>query len=110
MNFDNFNTFKKKNVDNSAQGQNAENIGFEEKHSNPIIPSGLISKINSINNRTTSNRLYAGYNNKSWRTYENIDYQEVIKFINEITRGKDNQNEMFYSLHNIFINKLNASF
>ena len=111
MNFDSFNSFKKKNIENSAsEHESAENIGFENKQSNPIIPSGLISKINSINNRTTANRLYAGYNHKTWRTYENIDYQEVIKFINEVTRGKDNQNEMFYSLHNIFTNKLNAVF
>ncbi len=111
MNFDNFNSFKKKNIENSApENDIAENIGFENKQSNPIIPSGLISKINAINNRTTSNRLYAGYNHKTWRTYENIDYQEVIKFINEVTRGKESQNEMFYSLHNIFTNKLNAVF
>ena len=111
MNFDSFNSFKKKNIENSApENDIAENIGFENKQSNPIIPSGLISKINAINNRTTSNRLYAGYNHKTWRTYENIDYQEVIKFINEVTRGKESQNEMFYSLHNIFTNKLNAVF
>lgn len=84
--------------------------GLETKHSNPIIPNGLISKINSINSRTTANRLYAGYNQKSWRTSENIDYQEVIKFINEVTQGKDTQNELFYSLHNIFVNKLNSTF
>ena len=91
MNFDNFNSFKKKNIENSApENDIAENIGFENKQSNPIIPSGLISKINA--------------------TYENIDYQEVIKFINEVTRGKESQNEMFYSLHNIFTNKLNAVF
>lgn len=109
LNFDNFNSFKNLN-DSAPEQKNAEHQGFEKKQSNPIIPSGLISKINSINNRTTANRMYAGYNNKTWRTYENIDYQEVIKFINEVIRGKETQNELFYSLHNIFINKLNASF
>ncbi len=109
LNFDNFNSFKNLN-DSAPEQKNAEHQGFERKQSNPIIPSGLISKINSINNRTTANRMYAGYNNKTWRTYENIDYQEVIKFINEVIRGKETQNELFYSLHNIFINKLNASF
>ena len=109
LNFDNFNSFKNLN-DSAPEQKNAEHQGFERKQSNPIIPSGLISKINSINNRTTANRMYACYNNKTWRTYENIDYQEVIKFINEVIRGKETQNELFYSLHNIFINKLNASF
>lgn len=109
MNFDKFNNFK--NPESSAKEKNI--AGENEagiKHSNPIIPSGLISRINTINNRTTANKMYAGYNHKTWRTSENIDYQEVIKFINEVTKGKDTQNELFYSLHNIFINKLNASF
>ena len=106
MNFNNY-----KNIGNTNKNQSdTEKTGVESKHSNPIIPSGLISKINTINNRTTANRMYAGYNQKAWRTSENIDYHEVIKFINEVTYNKDNKNELFYSLHNIFVNKLNASF
>lgn len=106
MNFNNF-----KNIGNTANNQTeADKQGVDAKHSNPIIPSGLISKINTINNRTTANRMYAGYNQKSWRSAENIDYQEVIKFINEVTQNKDSRNELFYSLHNIFINKLNSTF
>ena len=106
MNFNNY-----KNIGNTNKNQSdTEKTGVESKHSNPIIPSGLISKINTINNRTTANRMYAGYNQKAWRTSENIDYHEVIKFINEVTYNKDNKNELFYSLHNIFVNKLNSSF
>lgn len=106
MNFNNY-----KNIGNTNKNQSdTEKNGVESKHSNPIIPSGLISKINTINNRTTANRMYAGYNQKAWRTSENIDYHEVIKFINEVTYNKDNKNELFYSLHNIFVNKLNAGF
>ena len=106
MNFNNY-----KNIGNTNKNQSdTEKTGVESKHSNPIIPSGLISKINTINNRTTANRMYAGYNQKAWRTSENIDYHEVIKFINEVTYNKDNKNELFYSLHNIFVNKLNAGF
>ncbi len=106
MNFNNY-----KNIGNTNINQSdTEKTGVESKHSNPIIPSGLISKINTINNRTTANRMYAGYNQKAWRTAENIDYHEVIKFINEVTYNKDNKSELFYSLHNIFVNKLNAGF
>lgn len=108
MKFNNFN-----NTDNTAENKTDAAInqkGFSQNHSNPIIPSGLISKINTINNRTTANKMYAGYNNKSWRTSENIDYQEVIKFINEVTAGKESQSELIYSLHNIFTNKLNSTF
>lgn len=102
-NFNNADNTTESTTDSKMQAQNA-------KHSNPIIPSGLISKINTINNRTTANKMYAGYNYKTWRTTENIDYQEVIKFINEVTVGKETQGELFYSLHNIFTNKLNSSF
>ena len=109
LNFDNY-----RNLQNKAEGLNSnkasDDNGFDSTKSNPIIPNGLISKINNINNRTTANRMYAGYNYKTWRTTENIDYQEVIKFINDVIRGKETKNEMFYSLHNIFVNKLNASF
>ena len=109
MDFNNFHNIKNK-ADKISTETSAKEQGLEKKQSNPIIPSGLISKINNINNRTTANRMYAGYNTKSYRTTENIDYQEIIKFINEILIGKESQNELFYSLHNIFINKLNASF
>ena len=97
------------NVSSDAK-LDADSKGKDSKQSNPIIPSGLISKINSINSRTTANKMYAGYNTKNWRISENIDYQEVIKFINEIMQGKETQGELFYSLHNIFTNKLNSSF
>lgn len=106
LKFNNFNNADK-NTENRMDGTKQTPA---QSHSNPIIPSGLISKINTINNRTTANKMYAGYNQKAWRTSENIDYQELIKFINEVTVGKETTSEMFYSLHNIFTNKLNSSF
>lgn len=105
----NFNKFQntRNNAENSTEN---EQNSTEKKHSNPIIPSGLISRINTINSRTTSNKMYAGYNNKSWRTTEHIDFQEVVKFLNEVIEGKESQSELIYSLHNIFTNKLNSTF
>ena len=110
MNFNRFNNFKKLSESSSSQNSDDDKQGIDSKHSSPIIPSGLISKINSINNRATSNRMYAGYNNKVWRNTESIDYHELIRVLNEVTEGKETQSELFYSLHNIFTNKLNASF
>lgn len=106
MKFNNFHNSDKLSKDAKASSNNSS----MPNQSNPIIPSGLISKINSANNRTTANKMYAGYNYKSWRSAESIDYPELIKFINEIMAGKETQNELFYSLHNIFANKLNATF
>ena len=110
MNFNKFNNFKKIVNKSSSEQHEDDNISVDKKHSNPIIPNGLISKINSINNHTTSNRMYAGYNNKMWRISENVDYEELIKFLNEVTEKKETQNELFYSLHNVFTNKLSATF
>lgn len=105
MKFNNFH-----NTENISENRSETAQHNVQRQSNPIIPNGLISKINTINNRTTSNKMYAGYNYKSWRTTENIDFPELIKFINEVTTGKETKSELFYSLHNIFTNKLNATF
>ncbi len=109
MNFNNFNNLK--NILNKSSLQSEDEADNLAKiQSNPIIPGDLISKINSINNRTISNRMYSGYNSKIFRSSECIDYAEIIRFFNEIIDGKDSLNDLFYSLHNIFINKLNATF
>lgn len=78
--------------------------------SNPIIPSDLVSKINHLNSRTTANRFYGGYNQQNWKPAGLVDTNEILRFINEVTKDKETQNELFYSLHNIFINKMNALF
>lgn len=78
--------------------------------SNPINQAGLIAKINSLNNRATSNRLYGGYNHYVERPSAAIDYPELVKFINEIIENKVSINEVFYSFHNLFTNQLSCSF
>ena len=83
MDFNNFHKTKN-NTENSSSRNSTDNNRVEQKQSNPIIPTGLISKINNINNRTTANRMYAGYNTRIWKTAESIDYQELIKYVNEI--------------------------
>ena len=103
-----FNNFDK--TYNNEDKSETKNDGIVKKLSNPIIPSGLISKINTINNRTTSNKMYAGYNSKAWRATDSIDFEEVIRFINDVLIGKESKNELIYSLHNIFTNKLNSTF
>lgn len=103
-----FNNFDK--TYNNEDKSETKNDGIVKKLSNPIIPSGLISKINTINNRTTSNKMYAGYNSKTWRATDSIDFEEVIRFINDVLVGKESKNELIYSLHNIFTNKLNSTF
>lgn len=80
------------------------------KITNPINQSGLIAKINSLNTRATSNRLYGGYNQYVEKPSLVIDYTDLIKYMNEITANKHNINELFYSYHNLLTNKLNCSY
>lgn len=77
---------------------------------NPINQSGLIAKINSLNTRATSNRLYGGYNQYVEKPSLTINYPDLIKFMNEIMINKQNINELFYSMHNLITNKLNCAF
>ena len=89
---------------------NNESRSSGAPQTNPILPEGLVSKINSLNNRTTANRMYAGYSRTNWMQTASIDYAEIIKFLNEVIKDKDTQGELFYSLHNICVNRLNAMF
>ncbi len=77
---------------------------------NPINQTGLIAKINSLNSRASSNRLYGGYNQYVEKPSKAIDYPELIKYMNDILLNKHNINEIFYSFHNLITNKLNCAF
>ena len=78
--------------------------------SNPLS-SAKIAKINAITpSKMVSNRLYSGYNNYTQKPFATIDYSELISVINNSIKNKNNANELFYALHNIFTNKLNSNF
>ncbi len=78
--------------------------------SNPIMGAGLPRIANSPA-RTTSNRLYGGYN--FFGTEKNFaiaDYKEVISGLKDIFKGKSSTSDFYSSLHSFLINKLGASF
>ena len=90
---------------------------IQEQHSsqplnstNPINQSGIIAKINSLNSRTTSNRLYGGYNQHVDKPSLAINYAELVRYINTTISNKQNINELFYALNNLVTNKLGCSF
>lgn len=95
---------------NQTSESNQESKVSTPNITNPINQTGLIAKINSLNNRASSNRLYGGYNQYVEKPSSAIDYPELIKFMNEIILNKVNINELFYSFHNLFTNKLNCGF
>lgn len=96
---------------------NKNNQLFKEKDvlynkTSPASPinNGIIARINSLNNRTTSSRMYGMYNYQVTNDYSAVDYQDLIQSLNEVLKNKDNLNDFFCSIHNVLINKLNASF
>lgn len=77
---------------------------------NPISNNGIIARINSLNNRTTVNKMYGGYNQNPNSRFSTIDYPDLIQSLNEVLKNKTNTNDFFYSIHNILANKLNCFF
>ena len=78
--------------------------------SNPLSGSGKIAKMNAIAPaRAVSNRLFAGYN-QYLQKHATVDYSLLISLLNDIIHSKKAVHELFYSLHNIFTNKLNTYF
>lgn len=78
--------------------------------SNPVNNNGIIARINSLNTRTTANKMYGGYNQNPHAPFAAIDYPDLIQSFNEVLKNKTNINDFFYSTHNVLTNKLNCLF
>ena len=79
--------------------------------SNPLSGAGKIARMNAITPaRAVSNRLYSGYNNYTQKPLASIDYSELISLFSNVLKNKTEADELFYSLHNIFTNRLNTNF
>lgn len=79
-------------------------------NSNPIDNNGIIARINSLNTRTTFNKMYGGYNQNPRNMTAPIDYPDLFKSFCEILRGKTSTNDFFYAIHKVLTNKMNVSF
>ena len=98
------------NNNQTTETNNSNKSGITPNITNPINQTGLIAKINSLNSRASSNRLYGGYNQYVEKPAIAIDYPDFIKFMNEIMVNKQNINELFYAFHNLVTNKLSCAF
>ena len=78
--------------------------------SNPINNNGIIARINSLNTKTNSNKAYRGYLQHKHINFATADYNDLIQSLNEISKGKKNINDLFCSIHNVLVNKLNCGF
>lgn len=78
--------------------------------SNPINNNGIIARINSLNTRTSSNKMYGGYNQNPINNFSNVDYPDLLQSLNEVLKNKTNINDFFYSVHNVLTNSLQCHF
>ncbi len=100
-----------KNLNKDKQlAENKDILYNKIMKSNPINNNGIIARINSLNNRTSISRPYGGYNQNPQTMFAAVDYPDLIQSFNEVLKNKTNVNDLFYSIHNIFANKLNSFF
>ena len=78
--------------------------------SNPIGNNGIIARINSLNTRTSSNKVYKGYVQNTHINTAIADYPDLMQSFNEVSKNKSNINDFFYGIHNVLVNKLNCSY
>lgn len=96
---------------NKQSSENNEFLYDKTGSSNPIGNNGIIARINSLNTRTTFNRGYTGgYNQPKVSGFSAVDYPDLIQSLNQVLKNKTNINDCFYSVHNVFANKLNTQF
>lgn len=79
---------------------------------NPIDKkSGLVAKINVLGSGVSSVKMpLNAFNHHTEKLYGVIDYAGFIKEINDIIQNHKNKKETFNLFHNLFVNKLNASY
>lgn len=79
-------------------------------NSNPIDNNGIIARINSLNTRTTFNKMYGGYNQNPRNNFAAVDYPDLMQTLNDVLKSKTNTNDFYGASHNILTTKMNASF
>ena len=102
------------NLKNNKRLAETNNISYDKTvkgvNTNPINNNGIIARINSLNNRTSANKMHGGYSLNLRTQSAPVDYPELIQSLNEVLKNKTSVNDFFYSIHNILANKLNCLF
>ncbi|MCQ2789614.1 MAG: diguanylate cyclase [bacterium] len=100
---------KRQLLDNTASSKKNVNMASSAA-SNPMAGGGIIARINALNNKTTPNKLFGAYNTAYKTTYKPVDYMDLISSMSMSLTNKSSLNSLFYSLHNIYVMKLNCLF
>ena len=94
---------------NKQLADNKEVLYNKTASANPIN-NGIIARINSLNNRASSSKVYGSYIQNNNTGFKAIDYADLMQSFNEVLKNKSTVNEFFYSMHNILSNKLDCFF
>ena len=79
--------------------------------SNPLSSAGKIAKMNAISPmKPAKNMLQSAHNTYFHKYSAAVDYAELLTSLSEAVSVDSGLNNVFYSLHNIFTNKLNTFF
>ena len=80
------------------------------KSTNPITSeiSNIVAKINHFNTNKTYNKMYGGYMNSGYSKV--VDYTELINGLNSLLSTNINVQDLFLSIHNLFVEKLSNVF
>ena len=103
---------------NNTPKEEISNISYNEKEK-PIVARKAITPIltnpimtgSPIGSRTSANKLYSTGSARNHLIKQvNVGFQEVMRFVNDAFLIKNDLGQLFYSLNNIMVNKLQVSF
>lgn len=91
--------------------ENNQSVGNSFSSTNPIT-NGIIARINSLNNRTSMNKMYGNMSNPIYRNSQHAqtNYKELLQIYNECVKNLSTVKELFHSLQKFTIEKMNCNF
>ncbi len=100
-----FKESENKPLNNKSKRSNKEESRSEVKI-NSVFSNPIAQVKGQTHTSTSANRLYGGYSNPNYAKQLNINYQEILKLINETFATKDELGQLFYSIHNILSTRM----
>lgn len=98
------------NQNKQAEGDKKALYNSTGGNSNPIKSGGILARINTLNTRTSLNKVHGGYNRYLYNTSATVDYSDILQSLNEMMQSKKTLGDVFYSIHSVLANKMNCFF
>jgi len=94
-----------KKADNKPANNKNNTDNKNEVKINSVFSNPINSKT-PVHSRTSANRLYGGYTNQTLAKQLNINYQEILKLVNDAFANKKDLGQLFYSIHNVLSTRM----